>query len=552
MSDGDDSNIQLLPSSKYVPLVVIQVLVATISFVSSIVVIRISGGKLQSVYQRNVFTLTVSIVLVAITLILQPFLVPPPPQSSSQSSLSPSYYWSSGSDGSCTAVGFLLIFSTLCLGFYSIMLALYFYFSIQADRPKRSRSNSSNTTIEKQPENVIGWPERMGHVICWVIPIALAATGIGLDQYRLDTSINMCILVEGEPLREIYQWMLFGTVVISIAVSVIIQFQVRDALNKIAASKSDNRRNNTSNDNDDDDNNNNVETEEVQEMIKQKFSAVSIQCALYTGVCSVCSVFYVVLIFLPTDGNNNSNLIYTFQILTAIFYPLLGVFNCIIYVRPRVQMLQIMYPDDPYIVVLRVGMSTAGDADEIEQIRVKVFGANYVAPSRGGSQLVDGEGEEDASGDEQESLGEIPSFVHLDKDKQEMSVYSFVSTPGENDDDADGGGGNSKNSNNNIASGIISPLADPPPRSSLPAPISDPQDSNAMTKSGRSGSRGGLKEVFGPTGSVLVSSTADNDDDNDDNNGSRSNHNTITWKRSSDVWSQVRPEDQEEDEAYGP
>ena len=215
-------------------------------------------------------------------------------------------------------------------------------------------------------------------------------------------------------------------------------------------------------------------------------------------------------------------------------------------------MLQIMYPDDPYIVVLRVGMSTAGDADEIEQIRVKVFGDNYVAPSRGGSMMGDGEGEEDESGDEEESLGEIPSFVHFDKDKQEMSVYSFVSAPGENDDDDGGGngdvGGGGNNNSTSIVSGKISTLANPPPHSSLAVPTQDFQDGNEMTRSRRSGGRGGMKEVFGPTGSVLVSSTADDEDVNNSNNGSRSNHNSDSWKRSSDVWSQVRLEDQEEDD----
>jgi hypothetical protein len=339
------------------------------------------------------------------------------------------------------------------------MLALYFYFSIQADRPRQIKhSSTSNSTNRhpKQPEDVIGCPERMGHIFCWIAPAALAGTGIGLDQYRLDASINMCILSEGGILREVYQWTLFGSIILSIAVALIIQLQVRDGLRKIAAitnlhsnmggGRDLNRRNVDNNNN----NNNDVDHEQ-QEMIKQKFSAVAIQCALYTSACSACSVFYLALLFLPKD---NQNLIYSFQILTACFYPFLGVVNCIIYVRPRVQMLQIMYPEDPYIAILRVGMSTAGDADEIEQIRARVFGSEYIPPS--GSQII--VHEQDEVSDEVESLGEIPSFVHLDAN-QPLSINSLVSIPGENDND-DGDGGNNNKRRDDTTS-PVSPIADP-------------------------------------------------------------------------------------------
>ena len=62
---------------------------------------------------------------------------------------------------------------------------------------------------------------------------------------------------------------------------------------------------------------------------------------------------YIALIFIPA---NNVNLLYAFQLIASILYNSLGIFDCIIYVRPRIQMLQVMYPQDPFVVVLRVAM----------------------------------------------------------------------------------------------------------------------------------------------------------------------------------------------------
>jgi hypothetical protein len=103
-----------------------------------------------------------------------------------------------------------------------------------------------------------------------------------------------------------------------------------------------------------------------QQQIVQKLAAVSTQCVLYIMSYLTSYVWFIALIFIPP---NNSNLLDAFLLLTAFLYPIIGVFNCIVYIRPRVQMLQIMYPQDPFVVVVRVAMSKAGDPGEIEMIR---------------------------------------------------------------------------------------------------------------------------------------------------------------------------------------
>jgi len=134
-------------------------------------------------------------------------------------------------------------------------------------------------------------------------------------------------------------------------------------------------------------------------------------------------VWFIALIFIPA---NNENLLYAFQLLTALFYPMLGVLNCIIYIRPRVQMLQIMYPQDPFVVVLRVAMSKAGDPDAIEVIREKIYGSEY-----SGSEAH----HDDFSADDMSRDSAIPSVVHFDITEKPLSIKSLVSTPGEGDDE---------------------------------------------------------------------------------------------------------------------
>lgn len=106
-----------------------------------------------------------------------------------------------------------------------------------------------------------------------------------------------------------------------------------------------------------------------------------------------------------------------------------GVFNCIIYVRPRVQMLQMVYPQDSFTIVLRVAISKTGVPDEIEVIRAKLYGREYSRPEK----VVVEQSPEDHD-DPGKLIGlPIPSVVAFESNV-EVSTRSLVSALGVDDD----------------------------------------------------------------------------------------------------------------------
>jgi hypothetical protein len=117
-----------------------------------------------------------------------------------------------------------------------------------------------------------------------------------------------------------------------------------------------------------------------RQIIGQKLNAISAQCVFYTVSYASSYFWFILLSFVSTNDNNKGGRLYALQTISVILYPLLGVFNCAIYVRPRVQMLQIMYPEDSQLVILRVAMSKAGDPEEIEEVRAKIYGSEYYEP----------------------------------------------------------------------------------------------------------------------------------------------------------------------------
>lgn len=114
-------------------------------------------------------------------------------------------------------------------------------------------------------------------------------------------------------------------------------------------------------------------------------------------------------------------------------------------------MLQIMYPQDPFVVVLRVAMSKAGDPGEIEMVREIIYGSEYSGSAAAGADDDDGEGGDHSEGGESRDSA-IPSVVHFDSEQKPLSIKSLVSAPGEGDDD---------NPNLNHSASLLSPLGDP-------------------------------------------------------------------------------------------
>jgi hypothetical protein len=149
---------------------------------------------------------------------------------------------------------------------------------------------------------------------------------------------------------------------------------------------------------------------ELSDEIKQRLSAVKVQSLLYTLSYLNSFVWLVVAMAFPSTGGGNTY--YAFQFLAFFFYPLQGVLNCFIYIRPRFQMLGVMYPNDSSLVVLRVALSKAGDPEEIENIRAYIYGDDYESQSYGS--------EEDSA------TTSLPGEVAFDPNRP-LSITSMVS-----------------------------------------------------------------------------------------------------------------------------
>ncbi len=453
--------------SGYGVLFCFQVITSLMSVFATIVVVRISVPKLDSTYQRYILMLNIALLVNSIFLALHPFVIP----SDSGG------FWSAGNAGTCTMVGFFLVLGSTMVSLYHTAIAFYFYFSVETiqgnynNRNQRRKKNSMNDT-ERRMTRTSGsessdesstessddsssagglgtWAEVIANMVCLFFPVIFAGTAAGLKSYGFDPSMNLCTLASSsgfyyddgwEIMRDIYLWTLVVSSLSTVLITTIVRCRVRFFQKKDydadadadggAASQNKNSNASGSSLGDPD----GAADDFERQIIGQKLSAIAAQCLFYT-VSYVSSFFwFITLAFLSkSETPEGGGLFYTFQTLTVIFYPLLGVFNCAIYVRPRVQMLHIMYPEDSQIAIMRVAMSKAGDPEEIEEVRAKIFGDDYYAPEEDDAEASNRSGLREDEDDV--SKLEIPTMVqissnragssnHIEDDKDSVSQIS--------------------------------------------------------------------------------------------------------------------------------
>lgn len=379
---------------KYGSLVLAMMLSSIASVSASIAVVRISFLKLQSTYQRFLFMLATANALNAIFLLWHPILIP----------RDEAHSWSIGNESSCIASGFFFMFGSLSVCMYYSCLSLYFCFSIRA-----------NTKSPRMPEDVIGPSEFAAHIICWLLPITVASFGAGSQAIGFDRKTDLClpqrpcsdidaadctkgiltgeyITYESDVIMVTFQALIVVGSLLGLACTLLIAVQSWKAGHR------------TTNDLD----------AEMSEPIKQRIQAVSKQSLLYTLVYF--NSYIWLFVAFGKYGDTDSTAFYAFQFLAFFFYPLQGTMYCIVYIRPRYQMLRVMYPEDPVTVVLRVALSTAGDPDEIEHVRAALFGDAYVPPPSVASSST-------PSRD-----SDLPETIQFDPNCA-ISVGSAVSTP---------------------------------------------------------------------------------------------------------------------------
>eukprot|EP00531_Pseudo-nitzschia_arenysensis_P004039 CAMPEP_0116146354 /NCGR_PEP_ID=MMETSP0329-20121206/17120_1 /TAXON_ID=697910 /ORGANISM="Pseudo-nitzschia arenysensis, Strain B593" /LENGTH=488 /DNA_ID=CAMNT_0003642097 /DNA_START=41 /DNA_END=1507 /DNA_ORIENTATION=+ len=455
-------------ASGYGILFCFQVITSLMSVFATIVVVRISVPKLDSTYQRYIFMLNVSLLVNSIFLALHPILIP---NDSGE-------FWSAGNAGTCTMVGFFLVFGSTMVSLYHTAIAFYFYFSVETiqgnynNRNQRRKKNSMNDT-ERRMTRTSGsessdesstessddssssgglgtWAEVIANMVCLFFPVILAGTAAGLKSFGFDPSMNLCTLASSsgfyyddswEIMRDVYLWTLVVSSLSTVLITTVVRCRVRffqkkdyddDAGDGAAASQNKNSNASGSSLGDPDGNADDFE----RQIIGQKLSAIAAQCLFYTVSYVSSFLWFITLAFLSkSEVPEGGGLFYTFQTLTVIFYPLLGVFNCAIYVRPRVQMLHIMYPEDSQLAIMRVAMSKAGDPEEIEEVRAKIFGDDYYAPEEDDAE---GSNRPDRREDEDDvSKLEIPNVVqisssragssnHIEDDKDSVSQISDI------------------------------------------------------------------------------------------------------------------------------
>jgi hypothetical protein len=366
---------ETLSLGKYIPLVLVICITSFLSMLASIAVVRIAHLRFGSTYQRYLCIMSIASILNSTFLTLHPFMIPN----------GPDYPWAVGGEAACKMAGFLFTFGALMVSFYNAVLSIYFYYSIKIS-PK----------MQKEPEDVVGWPETFSHLICWLVPAGLAAAAVGTNNINFDDGPDMCIISGDETSADILGYVFAGLVGLAVLVSVVVTGIVHSS---VAGTLKRGREYGTD--------------AIVDDETRQRLEAVASQAVLYTAAFVNSIVWPLVLAVLPPDSN--ATMYYVFQLLAYLMYPLLGVLNCCIYIRPRFQMLNVMYPDDSVFVVSRVALSMAGDPEEIENVRAYIYGDDYECPSR-----VDSE--------DMSANSSMPQEVAFDLNRP-MSITSMVSCP---------------------------------------------------------------------------------------------------------------------------
>lgn len=374
-----DRSLERLSAWKSTVLSIAMVVSSLLSIAGSGAIIRISHLKLSSTYQRFLLMLSLSDIFNSFFLILHPFLIP------KESNIK----WAAGNQTSCSFVGFFFVFGALVVSLYNCFLSLYFYLSIQA-----------SPTRQKEPEHHVGKPELVTHLACWLLPIAFGAAATGTKSVNFDPTIELCLVTsEDSALSYIFQATIMVTAFLGFATTVAVKCYVSETLKGGREPGFD--ANSLSHD------------------TEQRLAAVCSQSILFTTSYLFCFVWPALAL---TISPKSTDAYFVLQLLAFLLYPLQGLFNCSIYLRPRYQMLRQMYPSDPAIVVFRMAASKAGDPEELENIRASIYGSDYQSSSESSS--------------ESSLASDLPLEVEFDPEKP-ASITSLVSSAEDQSDSSD-------------------------------------------------------------------------------------------------------------------
>lgn len=386
---------------------------ATLSIVGSGTIIRIARRKLHEPYQRFLVGLCVADIISSASNVLQPFLHPQDEKN---------LHWARGNDKTCTLAGTNFVFSTMAVSLCNASLALYFYFSVTRStflRTNRSTStsrstsaslsssrrgptSSSNRNRHNYHDISMGMAEKFTHIFNWMFPLCFAILAAVSGVLGFQPELRLCVIFEpcdpetsekeciDSPLynptipianttsigdnatttelsyttaiSNLMVTIHLGTILIcqliGIVTTIAVYIHVRGTLMRSIKYTfgSDTTTSHQRNDYQ-------ALTPHAQHQLEQSF----VQCLLYT------LVFLNVLLWTAAAGfqiSHKSSTRFVFLILLYFFQSSQGLFNFLVYIRPRIVALRKRYPDEKsYFILLRMAMASTTNQSKLENIR---------------------------------------------------------------------------------------------------------------------------------------------------------------------------------------
>lgn len=264
-------------------------------------------------YERILFGLSVSDIASSMTNALGAFLVP---RDSSHR------IWAVGTDATCKALG--TAYQITQAGFmYSGMLSLYFLLTI--------RFGMSNQTFAK-------YVEPAAHMSAAAGPSVTAMLGLYWDVYGEVRLGPGCWTVPDREYGEMFGWIATAvpmalTVLGVLGGQILIVLHCRQVLSRSISHQE--RWSSSASGGSDHDNNK-----------RQRLRNVTIQSVSYVAVFLAVNLWPIVVRILDNEGVGTEASLYPLLVLQAIFLPIQGFGNCVIYVRPRYRHHRQRHPDE--------------------------------------------------------------------------------------------------------------------------------------------------------------------------------------------------------------
>ena len=356
--------------------IILQICTSSISLIASsiiMIMIAVSSKKFSTPYRRIIFGLSAGDAFQSLAFLTGPFFVPVGTRSSK---------WIIGNIGTCNFNGFILVYGSSMVCFYMLMLSLYFYFKIVKNIP-----------LDKFYNRI----ERTGHILIHSFLLVFCITALVMKLYNSYRG-GLCYFARyprncwsqpetvGECTRGEYGFETSFLLHISTMILCCITIFVVMILLCIFAVKTEKLLSMTVVVNDDNETNNNMcrisccncnglhqrqnETD-FQYRLRMWRREVIKQATLY--VANFLIIYPVVgigLILISIDDKENDVIFLVETILYQGLFPLMGLFNMIIYTRPKVKIFRRTHPEFSWLRSFALVVKAGGEVpDENENRR---------------------------------------------------------------------------------------------------------------------------------------------------------------------------------------